>query len=560
MRNVKNILSLSSPPRIKTFWDKLQRGSILLTLLLSMFFLMPAISFASTTSKPIPAEQAFQFQVQFDKKNDDSFALKWQMAPDHYLYQESLQVKLDNKPVKLTLPPAIFKKGIDHGDEAIYDGELNLNVPFGQAKHITQLTVRYQGCSKEGFCYPPTTKKYKVDMTRQQLTLINSPHAKNSILNSFLTDQSHTKHALGSERFAVSLLIFFGLGILLAFTPCVLPMVPILVSIIAGHKKRAATASKKSIFSLCLAYVLGVAGTYALVGVLAAMFGGSLQVWLQKPVFILMGAAIFILLALSLFGLFELYMFKGAQNAIASWTRHLKGGSHIGVFAMGVLSVLLISPCTTAPLIGVLLYIGQSGNILLGAAALFVMGLGMGMPLLMVGMSADKWLPRRGPWMEWVKKFFGVLMIGMALWMVGRVGVFGASHSVSQQFMSVASLQDFDKLRNESAQSGRPILLDFYADWCESCVVMDKNVFNNHAVVDALSPFTMLRIDLTANTPMDELLMKHFNVIAPPTVLFFDSQGTEVDSKRIVGEVDADEFIQRVDTFMSAGCDKNATC
>jgi thiol:disulfide interchange protein DsbD len=337
-------------------------------------------------------------------------------------------------------------------------------------------------------------------------------------------------------------------------------MVPILVSIIAGHKERAKATSRKNIFSLCFAYVLGIALTYALVGVLAAIFGSSIQVWVQKPLFILLGAAIFILLALSLFGLFDLYLFKGMQNAIANWTRHLKGGSYVGVFCMGVLSILLVSPCTTAPLIGVLLYIGQTGDILFGATTLFVMGIGMGMPLLLVGMSADKWLPRRGPWMEWVKKFFGVLMIGMALWMVTRIGVFSSPHSLDQQFTTITSLEDFDKSRNASAQSHRPIMLDFYADWCESCVSMEKKVFNNKAVVNALSPFTILRIDLTANTSIDEMMMKYFNVIAPPTVLFFDEQGKEVNSKRIVGEVDANEFIERIDTFITAGCSKNATC
>lgn len=526
--------------------------------LLACLFTIPAM--AAVAHTPMPAEQAFQLQVQFDKKNPDGVVLQWKIAPDHYLYQEALQVKLNDQSVTLTLPPATYKTGDDSVQEAIYANQLSLTVPFNKATDVSQLTVRYQGCSKEGFCYPPTTKKFNVNVALQQVTLVDSARAKNTALNSFLTDQGHTKDALTSGHFALSLLIFLGLGILLAFTPCVLPMVPILVSIIAGHKERQNETSKRNIFTLCLAYVLGVAATYALVGVLAALFGSSIQVWMQKPLFIFIGASIFLLLALSLFGLFDLYLFKGMQNTIANWTRHLKGGSHVGVFAMGVLSVLLISPCTTAPLIGVLLYIGQTGNVLLGATALFVMGLGMGLPLLMVGVSADRWLPRRGPWMEWVKKFFGVLMIGMALWMVTRVGVFASPHAVSEQFTAVASMQDFDKLRSEAAQSGRPIILDFYADWCESCVAMEKKVFNNSAVADALAPFTMLRIDLTANTPIDEMLMKHFNVIAPPTVLFFDEQGREVNSKRIVGEVDADEFIQRIDTFISAGCNKSATC
>lgn len=532
-------------------------------LLVYLLFSIPAMAVATQT--PMPSQQAFQLQTHVEK---DTLKLQWKMAPDHYLYQESLQVKLNDKSAKLTLPAPEFKEGADKTQEAVYVNALNLNVPV--TNDASKVTVRYQGCSKEGFCYPPVTKKFKLDVSNQQLTPIDASAAKSNGLNSYLTDQAQTKNALGSERFAVSLLIFLGLGVLLAFTPCVLPMVPILVSIIAGHKQRETAVSKKSVFTLCLAYVLGVAFTYALVGVLAAVLGSSIQVWAQKPIFIFMGALIFVLLGLSLFGLFELYFFKGAQNTIANWTRHLKGGNYMGVFSMGVLSVILISPCTTAPLIGVLLYIGQTGNMLLGATALFVMGIGMGVPLLMVGMSADKWLPRRGPWMEWVKKFFGVLMIGMAVWMVSRVGVFhipvsvlgssAVAQTTGHHFTPIQSLEEFDQQRVLSAQSGRPILLDFYADWCESCVSMEKNVFNNHAVADALSPFTMLRIDLTANTSMDEMLMKHFNVIAPPTVLFFDEKGTEVDSRRIVGELDAKEFIERLDTFISSGCNKNATC
>lgn len=534
-------------------------NNALMILLLSFSF----SQLAKADPAPLPAEQAFQFAAQMDN-NQQAFDLQWTIAPNYHLYRDSVKVKINGKTVSnLKLPQAETKLG---GAEAVYNGSLQLLVPYNHASKIDKLTVRYQGCSISGFCYPPVTKNYQVDTNKSELILMKTMHGKSSVLNSYITDQSQAKKALNDEKLAVSLLLFFGLGVLLAFTPCVLPMVPILVSIIAGHKQRMESVTKRNVFLLCLSYVLGIAVTYALVGVVAAMLGSSIQVWLQKPLFIFLGALIFVLLGLSLLGLFELYFFKGLQNAIADRTRHLKGGSHVGVFCMGVLSVLLISPCTTAPLIGVLLYIGQTGNILLGATALFVMGMGMGLPLLMVGMSADKWLPRTGAWMEWVKKFLGVMMIGMAVWMVGRVGVFSsrtaadiAAHH-AEQFMSITDLKEFNKRVEASRELRRPIMLDFYADWCESCVSMEKNVFSNHEVMDMLSPFTKLRINLTANTSTDEMLMKHFNVIAPPTVLFFDNQGKEVNSKRIVGEVDADEFIRRIDTFMTAGCDKNAMC
>jgi len=535
-------------------------NNALMIILLSFSF----SQLAKADSRPLPAEQAFQFAAQVDNKQQ-AFNLQWTITPGYHLYRDSVQVKINDKKVRdLKLPAASLRQREKNGSEAVYNGSLQLLVPYNKASHIDTLIVRYQGCSASGFCYPPVTKNYQVDINKSELTLMKTMHDKSSVLNSFITDQSHTKNALIDEKLAVSLLLFFGLGILLAFTPCVLPMVPILVSIIAGQKQRMESVTKKHVFSLCLSYVLGIAVTYALVGVVAAMLGSSIQVWLQKPLFIFFGAFIFVVLGLSLLGLFELYFFKGMQNAIANRTRHLKGGSHIGVFCMGVLSVLLISPCTTAPLIGVLLYIGQTGNILLGATALFVMGMGMGLPLLMVGMSADKWLPRTGAWMEWVKKFLGVMMIGMAIWMVERVGVFSSFGTPvvahAEQFMPITDLKEFDKRIAASKDLNRPVMLDFYADWCASCVSMEKNVFSNHEVMDILSPFTKLRVNLTANTPMDEMLMKHFDVIAPPTVLFFDNQGKEVNSKRIVGEVDADEFIRRIDTFMTAGCDKNAMC
>ncbi len=430
------------------------------------------------------------------------------------------------------------------------------------------MSVDYQGCSEAGFCYPPIHKEFNVDVSAQTIKDISAlPDEKVSTgtdekLTTLATDQNKVDTLLANASFGMLMLIFAGLGLLLAFTPCVLPMIPILTGIILGQRQPLTT---RKAFLLSLAYVMGAAITYSLAGVAAAMMGSSLQAWLQQPWVIVAVSILFVILALSLFGLFDIRLPRMWQHHITTVSRKQQGGTYPGAFIMGMVSTLIVSPCVTAPLVGVLMYIGQTGDILLGAAALFAMGMGMGIPLLLIGVSARKFLPKSGPWMVVVKQLFGVMMLVMAVWMFSRIPSLDILHVERQtategSFVVVQNLKEVNQQLLLAQEQHKPVILDFYADWCESCVSMDKKVFGSPAVRAALSNFVLLRADLTANNQADDQILKNYAVIAPPTVLFFNNKGKEVNSRRIVGEVSPGEFLGRINTFMSARCDKKLQC
>ncbi|MCW5584073.1 MAG: protein-disulfide reductase DsbD, partial [Gammaproteobacteria bacterium] len=456
-------------------------------------------------------------------------------------------------------PQSQLKQNPNHIGEEVYSGQVTIPVALQTMNQQIQLSVDYQGCSERGFCYPPMSKTYQLDLTNHAALPAQGDHHLSAFYSSFralLTDQNDVHHLFSSQSLGVMLLIFAGLGLLLAFTPCVLPMIPILTSIIVGHKQPVST---KKAFLLSSTYVLGASITYAMVGIVAALMGNSLQAWLQQPWIIAMVSILFVILSLSLFGLYDLRLPRYWQNHITAISRKQEGGTYIGVFIMGIVSTLIVSPCVTAPLVGVLMYIAQSGNVVLGAGALFVMSVGMGMPLIAIGVSTGKWMPRRGPWMNAVQKTFGVLMLCMAAWLFSRVVSFPESTAASS-FVVVHNEKDLHQQLINAQALRKPVLLDFYADWCESCVSMDKKVFNEPSVRHVLNQFVLLRADLSANNADDAALLKTYNVIAPPTVLFFNHQGQEVNSHRIVGELSAQEFMTRINTFITASCDKKVTC
>jgi thiol:disulfide interchange protein DsbD len=460
-----------------------------------------------------------------------------------------------------------------------------------------------------------------------QFTATGNGSASNHIvtnqgISALLTDQYGVQTLLAYENRGWLLLIFLGLGMLLAFTPCVLPMLPILTGIIAGQK---ASSSPRKAFILSACYVLGMSVTYALAGMLAAFAGSSLQVWLQTPAVTIISSLIFVFLAFSLFEFYELPISRHWQNSVSSWSRRHEGGTFIGVFFMGIISTLIVSPCVTAPLVGVLLYISRTGDMLLGGSALFVMGLGMGIPLMLLGVSAGRWLPKSGQWMHAVTKSFGIIMLGMAVWLLGRIipaaymiAVWGlyliiialffslyltriiGRHKINHTLGFSAGLagilmilsmfgmpmlvnkwtgnavvsdsqyrSDFVVVHSEAELAARlaeakaadePVLIDFYADWCTSCVVMDRQVFSQPKVQAALQPFMLVRVDLSQNTEEDQALLKKYEVIAPPSVLFFSTSGQEVNNRRIVGEMSAKDFLNRINLFMAASCDIKAQC
>ncbi len=537
----------------------------------TFFFILifSASVFAAEKNLPLPAEQAFTLSISI--KNPKEIIAEWHIAPGYYLYRDRIYFTFQpNVASDIRFPQGDLQYSADRGRYEVYSGNVMIPIFLNTKATSVQLSVNYQGCSSDKFCYPPMKRNITLNLQNQSTQLMNhQPSSPAFSWRSLLTDQNGVQALLNAQNVAVLLFVFLVLGLFLAFTPCVLPMVPILASIIIGQEKINTTKA----FFLSLSYVLGMAITYALAGVAAAVVGSTIQVWLQKPIFILAGSGLFVLLALSLFGFYNLRLPHSVHNKITHWSNQYTGGTYVGVFFMGVLSTLIVSPCVTAPLVGILLYMGQTGDALFGASALFMMGVGMGIPLMVVGLSAGKYLPKSGYWMDVIKKMFGLMMLLVAVWMLSRVTAittklqpfipFNVSSTsiMDNQFVVVHDAKEMWKQLSLAKMARKPVIIDFYADWCESCVVMDKNVFSKTDVKQLLGHFILLRADLSDNTVDDEALLKNFNVIAPPTVLFFNQQGEEIFSHRIVGEVDKQEFLTRIHKFITADyCDKKITC
>lgn len=568
--------------------------------------------------KPLPSDEAFRVNASVSSAHDIN--VQWTLAPDYYLYANKLKFTLTPDTAFTPVYPAsTIKHDPILGDVAIFSGEFAVSLNLPQANGAYKLTIHYQGCSKEGFCYPPSAKTFAVDFNAPLgNNVVNNRIVTSEKITSLVSDQYGVQALFLTEHHGLMLLIFLGMGILLAFTPCVLPMLPILTGIIVGQK---AAANTKKAFFLSLIYVCGMSITYALVGVMVALAGNSLQLLLQQPWAIIMSSIILMALAFSLFEFFDMPVSRRWQNTVSSWSSKHEGGTFLGVFLMGVLSTLVVSPCVTAPLVGVLIYIGRTGDVVLGGSALFVMGIGMGIPLILLGMSAGRWLPKSGKWMQAVTKSFGVMLFGMAIWLLSRIipasimlAVWGlfllgvalffslyltriiGRHKINftmgflsalagilmiastlglpiftnkwfttepvpmSDFAVVHSITALQQKMAEAKTNGMPVLVDFYADWCTSCVVMDKEVFANATVQKSIAPFMLVRVDLSQNTAEDQQLLQQYNVIAPPTVLFFNTAGHEVESRRIVGELGAKEFLKRMDVFMADNCSKQAQC
>ncbi len=560
---------------------------------------------AGAQQQPLPATQAFQLSITGVDAN--KVLAKWVIAPGYYLYRDHLRfTAVPNTLLPISFPANEMKPGL-HRAEAVYSGTLSIPLEFKAPQQPIQLTVEYQGCSRAGFCYPPQTQVVTLHASGSKVS------AATPQFNQLLANQNAVLALLMSEPMWLWMLVFAGLGLLLAFTPCVLPMIPILTSIIVGQDQESST---KKAFFLSAVYVLGSALTYAGAGVAAAYMGSSLQAWLQTPWIIVATSLIFVLLALSLFNMFQLRLPHFFQHLLHKAHQRTSGGNYAGVFLMGALSTLIVSPCVTAPLVGVLLYIGQTGDMVIGASALFALGLGMGLPLLLIGTSAGRWLPKSGPWMDGVKHGFGLLMLAMAIWLLARIiplsatllllsallalaawmmshhlqGVFGRAKAISMSsaliiilassfwiaggaewlpssrhiearngFITVRSLSELQRALAEAKASRKPALVDFYADWCESCVAMERNVFQRNNVQGTMSNYVLIRADLSANNADDEALLKQYNVVAPPTVLFFTADGRELISQRIIGEVTSHDFMTRANRFY-ASCAHTISC
>lgn len=538
---------------------------------------------------------------------------QFKVAPKHYLYKS--RIKFESAEVDITnvrLPEGEVKTDANFGRQEVFHHDFSANVQLGQhtKQHVT-LTAIYQGCSEKGLCYAPIKKTFT-------LTL---PAAQNNTQSN--TDQSNQDTSDASTRILKTgnlwLIVsgFFLAGLILSFTPCVLPMIPILSSIIVGRQSSQQAASSLHNFLLSLAYVLGMALSYTLAGIAAGLSGTLISQTLQNA-WVLGGmAAIFVALAFSMFGFYELQLPESFEEKMLNVTNRFKGGKFLSVFIMGALSALIVSPCVAAPLAGALIYIGQTQNVLVGGVGLFALAIGMGMPLLAIGASAGKILPKTGAWMNSVRNLFGVLMLGMAIYIISPVipaslqlGLWAAiaiicaiylnaldalplHHKTIQKFwkglglillvygfallvgalsggnslfqplghlkFSANAMQSATKehalpfqkissiaaLENALKQAeGKPVMLDFYADWCVACKEMESLTFSESGVQHLLKETVLLQADVTQNTAEDQALLKRFGLFGPPGIIFFDASGQELTSIRTVGFQNAARFTQ----------------
>lgn len=566
-------------------------------------------SFSKEPSQPLQPEQAFVFSAELTKP--DEIVLQWKIAPGYYLYKSQLSFYNDQaQRIPLALPPGIPHSDSLHGADQHYTDVLKVTVPLNSInQNSAAFTVKYQGCSIQNYCYSPVKKDFQ--FTKSPPTTAEVITAPLDTIQQTYAPPSYIESLFIKHGPLLIILSFLGLGLLLAFTPCVLPMIPILSGIIIGHHKKNPSTARA--FTLSLAYVLGMAIAYAIAGMIVALVGNNIQTGLQKPWVITLFSGIFVLMALSLFGLYEFQLPSRWQKKLTHLSNQQKGGTYLGVFLMGGLSTLIISPCISPALVGVLAYIGHTGNIGLGGVALLALGLGMGLPLLVVGASAHKLLPKTGAWMQTIEHVVGIMMLGFAIWLLSRIipgpislllwsalliisaivmgnfanaltrwhllrhglasialiygiillagAVLGNSDPLhpwenyqwtstkkisTPLFKTITSMTEFNQELSQAKQAHRWVILDYYADWCEVCLSMDHDVFNQEDVKEALSDFVLLRANITHDTEFDDAIMKRFNVIAPPTLLFFTPDGKELPNERLIGDTTDEELMNQL--------------
>ena len=519
--------------------------SALLRLLVTVLLAFQAGMLTRATAAPefLPPEQAFRFEAR--AVDDGNLEIVFSVADGYYLYGDRFAFAAAGAEVRLgdaLIPAGKIKFDETFGkDVETHRGRVVIRVPVPTKPESVTLTVTSQGCADAGLCYPPMQSS-----ARMQLAGLGAGFGDD--LRATFDRAPSLDSALRGGHLWIVVGVFFGAGLLLSLTPCVLPMLPILSSIIVGQSGAASPASRSRSFGLALTYSLGMALVYTALGVAAGLAGEGLAATLQNPW--VLGAFALVLsgLALSMFGVYDLQLPAALRDRLDARASGLKGGRWAGVFAMGGLSALIVSPCVAAPLAGALLYISQSRDVMLGGGALFSLAAGMSIPLLLVGASAGALLPRAGAWMEWVKRFFGVLLLGVAYWIVSPVlpalgsntsTVSPASHAI--QFQRVRNVSELDAALRSA---GRPVMLDFYADWCVSCKEMEHDTFSDPRVGARLGPVLLLQVDVTRNTPEDRELLKRFNLFGPPGILFFGANGAERLDQRVIGYQDAERFLE----------------
>ncbi|MEW6185299.1 MAG: protein-disulfide reductase DsbD [Thermodesulfobacteriota bacterium] len=508
-----------------------------------LFSLLPTFTIAAP---PLPPDQAFSFQVR--QRNPAQIEVLFRIAPGYYLYRVKFKFRSDTEGLTIGNPfiPSGQKKNdpIFGPTEILRQGLtviLPVLPPFPKDPNMV-LAITYQGCSDAGLCYPPQTRKVGLKLASFQQSGTSSPSPSPSPLRGEGREWGDLSPLFSSQNFGWILLSFFGFGLLLSLTPCVFPMMPIISGIIIAQGK---DLPKTRAFLLSLTYVLGMALTYAAAGVAAALSGTLISSAFQNP-WVLSGfALIFVALALSMFGLYDLQLPAALQSKLTLTGNRYKAGTFAGVFIMGLLSALIIGPCVTAPLAGALLYISRTHDVLLGGTALFALSLGMGVPLLILGTSAGFLLPKAGAWMKGVKIFFGVLLLALAAWII--YPVFAPPLTSALPFQRVTGLKQLEA--ELERQKGLPTMLYLSADWCVSCKEMELGTFRDKRVGEKLEGMKLLKADVTETNEETTGLLKKFGLFGPPAVLFFDQEGREIPGTRVVGVQKAGEFLRTLQKF-----------
>jgi thiol:disulfide interchange protein DsbD len=497
------------------------------------------VSHAANPGDLLEPEKAFRMSTR--ALDASTVEVSFAIADGYYMYRERFKFATDpGSKAKLgtpQFPQGVRKKDEFFGEVETYRKLVVILLPVENAGGALRLTVTSQGCADVGVCYIPMDSKATIQLAGFSAPVAGAPVAPGPGFSLQVSDFEIARMFESGGPLLV-LMSFLGFGLLLAFTPCVLPMVPILSGIIAGEGRQ---LGKLRALLLSLAYVLGMAVAYAAAGVAAAWSGTMLAAALQNAWVLGSFALIFVVLALSMFGVYELQLPGFLRNPLSAASGRLAGGKLASVAGMGVLSAVIVSPCVAAPLAGALLYISQTRDVALGGAALFAMAIGMGIPLLAVGVSEGALLPKSGPWMVRVKHVFGVLLLAVALWIVWPL--LGSSQG-STQFVRVQSVAE---LEQKLQSPGKPVMLDFYADWCVSCKEMEALTFSDTRVKPKLDAMLLLQVDVTANTAEHRALLKRFHLFGPPGIVFFDAQGRELKGLRVIGYQNAERFLKTLE-------------